>query len=223
MKVLVVEDEPSVCQTLSEALTASGFDVTAALNGLEGLSLAQSNAYDLILLDVMLPGMDGVMICRELRKSGSKVPIIFLTARGELEHKVAGLDAGADDYLAKPFEIAELMARVRANVRRTSTPSTTLVVEPIVLDQIERSVRVGKHEVVLSRTEFALLELLMLSQGRTTTRVSIMQKVWKQSFSEDKVIDVYVSSLRKKLGPAGKMILTDRGVGYRIQEMKKRI
>lgn len=217
MRILVVEDDISVGQSLAAALIADGFDVEVATTGSQGLHFAKSNQYDLILLDMMLPGQDGLSICRELRQSGNTVPIIFLTARGELQHKVAGLDAGADDYLAKPFEVAELLARVRANLRRTSAPATILKLGPIKLDQLERTVFVDQARVELSPTEFALLEQLMLGRGRTVTRTSIMQKVWKQDFYDDKVIDVYVSGLRKKLGPSGKLILTDRGVGYRIQ------
>lgn len=218
MRILVVEDEVSVCQSLATALTADGFSVEVATTGTQGRSLATANSYDLILLDMMLPGVDGLTICRELRAAGNRVPIIFLTARSELQHKVAGLDAGADDYLPKPFEVAELLARVRANLRRTATPTTKLMVGPITLDQIGRTVFVESKKVDLSPTEFALLEHLLLGKGRTVSRASIMQKVWKQDLYDDKVIDVYVSGLRKKLGPSGKLILTDRGVGYRIQE-----
>ncbi|MEZ5163969.1 MAG: response regulator transcription factor [Fimbriimonadaceae bacterium] len=218
MRILVVEDEVSVCQSLATALSTDGFEVDIATTGIQGLSLATSDGYSLILLDIMLPGVDGLTICRELRANGNRVPIIFLTARGELQHKVAGLDAGADDYLAKPFEVAELLARVRAKLRRTAAPTTTLTVGQITLDQIARTVLVKDQAVDLSPTEFALLEHLMLGKGRTVSRASIMQKVWKQDFYDDKVIDVYVSGLRKKLGTSGKLILTDRGVGYRIQE-----
>ncbi len=217
MRILVVEDEVSVCQSLATALTADGFSVEVATTGTQGRALAIANSYDLILLDMMLPGVDGLTICRELRAAGNRVPIIFLTARGELQHKVAGLDAGADDYLPKPFEVAELLARVRANLRRTA-PTTKLMVGPITLDQIARTVVLDERPVDLSPTEFALLEHLMLGKGRTVSRASIMQKVWKQELYDDKVIDVYVSGLRKKLGASGKLILTDRGVGYRIQE-----
>ncbi|MBL8088318.1 MAG: response regulator transcription factor [Chthonomonas sp.] len=222
MKILVVEDEVSVCQSLATALSADGFEVEVTTTGTQGLARATSTAYDLILLDIMLPGVDGLAICRELRAQGNLVPIIFLTARGELQHKVAGLDAGADDYLPKPFEVAELLARVRANLRRTAAPATTLTVGSITLDQIARTVLVKDQVVDLSPTEFALLEHLMLGKGRTVSRASIMQKVWKQDFYDDKVIDVYVSGLRKKLGASGKLILTDRGVGYRIQESPKK-
>lgn len=197
---------------------ADGFEVEIASTGPQGLQLATAASFDLLLLDMMLPGTDGLSICRELRAQGDTVPIIFLTARGELQHKMAGFDAGADDYLPKPFEVAELLARVRANLRRASTPATLLSVGPITLDQIGRSVLVGTKQVNLSPTEFSLLEQLMLGRGRTVSRASIMQKVWKQDFYDDKVIDVYVSGLRKKLGESGKLILTDRGVGYRIQE-----
>ncbi|MBX7136217.1 MAG: response regulator transcription factor [Fimbriimonadaceae bacterium] len=222
MRILVVEDEVSICQSLATALSADDFEVDIATTGAHGLSLANETTYDLILLDIMLPGVDGLTICRELRAQGNRVPIIFLTARGELQHKVAGLDAGADDYLPKPFEVAELLARVRANLRRTVTPTMSLTVGSITLDQIARTVLLDNKRVDLSPTEFALLEHLMLGKGRTVSRASIMQKVWKQDFYDDKVIDVYVSGLRKKLGASGKLILTDRGVGYRIQEISSR-
>lgn len=217
MRILVVEDELSVCQSLATALYADGFDVEVAITGTQGLALATSNPYDLILLDIMLPGVDGLTICKELRSRGNRVPIIFLTARGEVPHRVAGLDAGADDYLPKPFEVAELLARVRANLRRTALTATLLSAGSIKLDQMARTVTANEKVVELSPTEFALLEHLMLGSGRTVSRASIMQKVWKQDLYDDKVIDVYVSGLRKKLGASGKLILTDRGVGYRIQ------
>jgi len=217
VRVLVVEDERSVRESLASALVSDGFVVDVASNGTAGLELASSERYELILLDVMLPGMDGLTICRNLRSQGNQVPIIFLSARGELDFKITGLDAGADDYLAKPFEVSELLARVRANTRRTSTRSTLLKIGPITLDQIARTVCAEERRIDLSPTEFALLEHLMLGSGRTVTRASIMQHVWKHNSYDDKVLDVYVSSLRKKLGPCGSMILTDRGVGYRIQ------
>ncbi len=222
VKVLVVEDDPSIARSVAMALRTEGFEVDLATTGTQGQALAGANRYDLLLLDIMLPGVDGLTICRTLRETGNTVPIIFLTARGELAHKVAGLDAGADDYLAKPFEIAELLARVRANVRRGAQPSTTLCVGPVSLDQLARTVTVASAPVNLSPTEFALLEQLMLGQGRTVSRAAIMQRVWKQSFYDDKVLDVYVSSLRKKLGSAGKLLVTDRGVGYRLQEGSSR-
>jgi len=222
VKVLVVEDDASIARSVAMALRTEGFEVDLATTGTQGQALAGANRYDLLLLDIMLPGVDGLTICRTLRETGNTVPIIFLTARGELAHKVAGLDAGADDYLAKPFEIAELLARVRANVRRGTPPSTTLCVGPVSLDQLARTVTVDSAPVNLSPTEFALLEQLMLGQGRTVSRAAIMQRVWKQSFYDDKVLDVYVSSLRKKLGSAGKLLVTDRGVGYRLQEGSSR-
>ena len=218
MNVLVVEDDTSICRSVATALRTEGFEVDIATTGIQGEALANSKPYDLLLLDITLPGVDGLTLCRGLRASGNTAPIIFLTARGELAHKIAGLDAGADDYLAKPFEIAELMARVRANLRRVSAPSTLLSVGSVTLDQLARTVTVAGSPVNLSPTEFALLEQLMLGKGRTVSRAAIMQRVWKQSFYDDKVLDVYVSSLRKKLGGAGKLVTTDRGVGYRIQE-----
>ncbi len=216
MRVLVVEDELSVCSFLERALVDAGYEVECAHDGITGKELATTGKHDIVLLDFMLPGMDGLQVCREIRANGQHVPVIFLSARGTLQDKVSGLDAGADDYLAKPFQVAELLARVRANLRRPGAGPIRLQAGPISLDPVARSVSVEGKELYLSPTEFALLEHLMKNGGKTVTRASIMQQVWKQAFYDDKVIDVYVSGLRKKLGEHGRLILTDRGVGYRI-------
>lgn len=216
VRVLIVEDDPSVSLFLERALTEAGYEVECAREGHIGSRMACEGRYDLILLDVMLPGQSGLQICRAIRSAGHAMPVIFLSARGTLDDKVIGLDAGADDYLPKPFQVAELLARVRANLRRPGSGSLPLKAGPIQLDPSARTVTIGSREVFLSPTEFALLEHLMRNCGRTVTRGSIMQQVWKQSFYDDKVIDVYVSGLRKKLGEHGRLIQTDRGVGYRI-------
>lgn len=216
VRVLIVEDDPSICLFLERALTEAGYEVECACDGHTGSRIAFEGRHDLVLLDVMLPGQSGLSICRSIRSAGLTVPVIFLSARGTLDDKVTGLDAGADDYLPKPFQVAELLARVRANLRRPGSGPLPLKVGPIQLDPAARTVTIGSREIFLSPTEFALLEHLMRNSGRTVTRGSIMQQVWKQSFYDDKVIDVYVSGLRKKLGAHGRLIQTDRGVGYRI-------
>ncbi len=210
MRVLVVEDEPSVRKFLSDALVEAGYVVESAIDGPAGLSLALHPSYDVALLDIMLPGIDGISICREIRQHGIQTPVIFLSARSTTQDKIDGLDAGADDYLPKPFQVGELLARVRASIRRSGLRSTHLRVSGIELDPIRREVRMEEVLVNLSPTEFSLLHLLMQNEGRTVTRVTILDHVWR-------VIDVYVSSLRKKLGDLGGLIVTDRGVGYRIR------
>jgi len=218
VRILIVEDEPSVSSFLDRALRQAGYDVACSSNGIHGLELAKSGEFDLILLDVMLPGKDGLSICRELRSAGIATPIVFVSARGTLGDKVAGLDAGGDDYLPKPFQVAELLARVRANLRRTGGGPLKLECGPLCVEPTTRIATLNGKELWLSPTEFALLELLVKNEGRTITRVAIVRHVWRQDLGgEDKVLDVYVSSLRKKLGEFGSAIKTVRGVGYRIE------
>lgn len=217
MRILIVEDEPSVSGFLTRALIQAGYAVDCVENGVTGLARGLTGEFDLILLDVMLPGMDGFEVCRGLRAEGIHVPVIFLSARSGLNDKVRGLDVGGDDYLPKPFQIPELLARVRANLRRPGAP-LRLSSGPITLDPVARNVTVENKELWLTPTEFALLEQLLRSAGRTITRASLMRNVWKQDFAgDDKVLDVYVSGLRKKLGEHGRRIRTDRGVGYRLE------
>lgn len=217
MRILIVEDEPSVSGFLTRALIQAGYAVDCVENGIAGRAQGLTGAYDLILLDVMLPGIDGFEVCRTLRAEGIHVPVIFLSARSGLNDKVRGLDVGGDDYLPKPFHIPELLARVRANLRRPGAP-LRLSSGPITLDPVARTVTVENKELWLTPTEFALLEQLLRSAGRTITRASLMRNVWKQDFAgDDKVLDVYVSGLRKKLGEHGRRIRTDRGVGYRLE------
>lgn len=217
MRILIVEDEPSVSGFLTRALTEAGYDVECRVDGISGREAGVSGHHDLILLDVMLPGLDGFEVCRSIRQEGVVTPIIFLSARGSLNDKVRGLDVGADDYLPKPFQIPELLARVRANLRRPGAP-LRLSAGTITLDPVARTVLVDGKELWMTPTEFALLEQLLRSTGRTMSRANLMRNVWKQDFiGDDKVLDVYISGLRKKLGEHGKLIRTDRGVGYRIE------
>jgi len=217
-RVLVVEDEVRLAALVSKHLTDMNLSVRVEHHGSAGLEVALSDPFDLIILDVVLPGLDGFAICRELRRRNMTVPILMLSARGVTEDRVRGLDSGADDYLTKPFEFAELSARVRALLRR-QTPAAvlTLTVGDLVLDPVGRSVQRGPRRVDLTQKEFALLEYLMRNVDQVLTRAMIGERVW--GFTWDRmtnVIDVYVNHLRRKLEDAGepRMIHAVRGVGY---------
>jgi DNA-binding response OmpR family regulator len=217
--LLVVEDDPDLQAILSRILTGEGYQVITAADGEAGLAEALGRAPDLVILDVGLPLKDGVQVVRELREHGFAAPALMLTARGSLEDRVTGLDAGADDYLPKPFELAELLARVKALLRRASInmDGTLLRVRDIVLDPIKRRVEREGQEIELSGREFALLEYLMRNEGRTVSRQMISQHAWHQPPEPvTNVIDVYIVSLRKKLGhdAAHPLIETVRRMGY---------
>jgi len=213
-----VEDDVGVASYLLAALAEAGFQADHCAEG--SAAVQQASAYDLLLLDVMLPGLTGLEICRQLRGQGHSLPILLITARDRLEDKVSGLDAGADDYLIKPFQLAELLARVRALLRRA--PRSELAVFQVAdlsLDPGSRQVHRGGREVRLSSTEFALLEVLMRNRGRVMTRASLLEQVWDYDFAgQDNVLEVYISYLRGKLdkGQPTKLIHTVRGVGYRM-------
>ncbi|MFA5911640.1 MAG: response regulator transcription factor [Vicinamibacterales bacterium] len=217
-RVLVVEDEVRLSALLSKHLTELSLTVRVEHNGTIGLDVALSNPFDLIILDVVLPGLDGFAICRELRRRNMTVPILMLSARGVTEDRVRGLDSGADDYLTKPFEFAELSARVRALLRRQKPAAVlTLSVGDLLLDPVGRSVHRGARRVELTQKEFALLEYLMRNVDQVLTRAMIGEQVW--DFTWDRmtnVIDVYVNHLRRKLEDAGepRIIHAVRGVGY---------
>lgn len=217
-RVLIVEDETRLASLLSKHLTDLNLSVRVEHDGPSGLETALSDTFDLIILDVVLPGLDGFAICRELRRRKVAAPILMLSARGVIEDRVRGLDSGADDYLTKPFEFAELSARVRALLRRQKPVSVlTLTVGDLNLDPVARSVHRGPRRVDLTQKEFALLEYLMRHVDQVLTRAMIGERVW--DFTWDRmtnVIDVYVNHLRRKLEDAGepRMIHAVRGVGY---------
>ena len=219
-RILIVEDDASVARFLQQALQEAGYHTSSCGNGAESLDLA-GGEFDLILLDVMLPGMDGYEVCSRVRERGVTTPILFLTARDHTDDKVRGLDAGGDDYLVKPFPLSELLARVRALLRRRSpNHSPQLRVGDLVLDPAARKARRGSQSITLSSTEYALLELLMKNAGRVLTRSVLLEKVWDYDFAgQDNVLDVYISYLRSKIdkGQAQKLIHTVRGVGYRLE------
>lgn len=213
MRILVVEDEPKTGDYLKQGLAEAGFVVDLARDGLDGLHLALTEAYDLAVLDVMLPGADGWEILQGLRKAGKDTPVLFLTARDSVDDRVKGLELGADDYLVKPFAFAELLARIEALTRRFGRDDR-LVVGTVALDPVSRRVTSGDRTIELTAKEFDLLECLMRHRGRVLTREELKDYVWDFSFdAKTKVVDLYVHYLRRKLGDDD-IIETVRGVGY---------
>ncbi len=219
MNVLIVEDDESVARFLRQALSEAGYAVEAITDGLTALERAKTLEYDLILLDVMLPGLNGLEVCRRLRTAHVATPILMITARDTLQDRVDGLDSGADDYIVKPFQLAELLARARALLRRAVTTPAVLRVADLTLDPASRrAVRAGKT-VSLSATEYSLLEYLMRNENRVLTRSMILEHVWQYDFGgSDNVLDVYISYLRSKVdkGQTPALIHTVRGVGFRM-------
>jgi two-component system, OmpR family, response regulator len=217
MKILVVEDNKKLARFLVRALSEEGWVVDQVESGTVALEQAAAIPYDLILLDWMLPDLDGLAVCRQLRASGARMPVMMLTARAEIQERIAGLDAGADDYLPKPFDLGELLARCRALVRRAGGEETLVVVGPLQLDRAERRATLDGKRVELTPREFALVVLLARRVGRAVSRMEILQKVWETSFDPgSNVVEVHVKNLREKLGEYAKMIETVRGVGYRL-------
>lgn len=221
MKVLVIEDEKKIASFVRKGLEAQGFVVEVSLNGDEGFVLATSRPYDVAILDIMLPGKDGLSILRNLRDRKIPLPVILLTARSELNERLEGLNLGADDYLTKPFHIEELIARIHAVARRAAGVSQSiLAVADLNMNLLTRKVTRGGESIELTAREFSLLEHLMRSPGRVLTRVEICERVWDYNFDPDtNLVDVYIQRLRKKVdGDAPhKLIETIRGVGYCIQ------
>ncbi|MGI4737963.1 MAG: response regulator [Janthinobacterium lividum] len=224
MKILLVEDEPSVAAFLHQGLTEQDYTVDLAADGLLGLHRAQSTQYDCLILDQMLPGLSGLEVCRQVRAYDPGVPILMLTALGETDDKIRGLDAGADDYLVKPFAFAELLARLRALVRRrTDAPAAvaTLRLADLTLDPGTKRVERAGQLIQLTAREFALLEYLLRHQGRVVSRAELLEHVWDMNFDTgSNVIDVYINFLRKKAdkGFASKLIHTLVGMGYVLRE-----
>jgi len=223
MRVLVVDDERAVRESLRRALELEGYDVELSADGREALGRLQAGPDpDAVILDVLMPEVDGLEVCEELRRSGSRLPVLMLTARAEVENRVAGLDAGADDYLTKPFALEELLARLRALLRRTSDGSgETLRFADLELDPRTREVHRAGDPIELTRTEFSLLELFLLNPRQVLTRSLIFERVWGYDFGAgSNSLDVYVGYLRRKTEADGKprLIQTVRGVGYALRE-----
>lgn len=222
MKILVVEDEPKLGNYLKQGLTESGFVTDLAPTGPDGLHLGLTEDYDLAILDVMLPGMDGWKVLQALRKAGRQIPVLFLTARDQIEDRVKGLELGADDYLIKPFAFAELLARVRSLLRRGGGRSNpeSLGVADLEIDLVRRRVRRAGRRIELTPKEFTLLELLVRRQGEVLSRSLIASQVWDMNFDSDtNVIDVAVRRLRAKVDDdfPVKLIHTVRGMGYVLE------
>jgi len=222
MRILLVEDEEKVSGFIVRGLTAESFAVDAAADGPSGLELATSYTYDLIILDLMLPRLSGTEVLRQIRRSDHRVPILMLTARDAVADKVAHLEAGADDYLTKPFAFAELMARVKALIRRGSVERPSVLrVGNLELDRLSQQVRRGNRKIELTAKEYGLLEYMMANAGRVLSRTMIIDHVWDQSFDgATNIVDVYVRHLRGKVdeGQETKLIRTVRGMGYKISD-----
>jgi DNA-binding response OmpR family regulator len=222
MRLLVVEDEPGIARFIRQGLNEAGYAVDVGTDGEEGLDYALAAQYDAIVLDILLPKMDGLHLLRELRDRGIKTPVLLLTARDEVEDRVQGLDAGADDYLVKPFAFPELLARIRALLRRPPLQASAILrVGDLEMDTARHEVHRAGRAIDLSPREFALLEYLMRHPNQVLSRTQIVEHVWNfDFFYESNVVDVYVGYLRRKLDRASEppMIHTVRGVGYRLGE-----
>ena len=222
MKVLVIEDDPSISAFLERGLREAGFAVDAAANGIGGEQLARNGGYDVVLLDLMLPQKSGLSVLRSLRERGQHVPVICLTAKDTVHDRVAGLDAGADDYLVKPFSVAELLARIRAVLRRgLPVANTALRIRDLKIDPAARTVERAGRRIDLSPKEYAVLEYLARNEGHILTRTMILQHVWDCRYDpQTNVVDVHINRLRRKIddGYPYPLISTVRGAGYVIRE-----
>ena len=226
MRILVVDDDRAVRDSLRRSLTFNGYTVELAVDGLDALEKVAAARPDALVLDVMMPRLDGLEVCRRLRSTGDDLPILVLTARDSVSERVAGLDAGADDYLPKPFALEELLARMRALLRRRAAPeeasdSRALTFSDLSLDPVTREVTRGDRSISLTRTEFSLLEMLIANPRRVLTRSRILEEVWGFDFpTSGNALEVYVGYLRRKTEAEGepRLIHTVRGVGYVLRE-----
>ena len=227
-RILLVEDDARVCSFISKGLNENGFEVELATDGNLGLEFALHHTVDLIILDIMLPGMNGLEVCRQIRSANKNIPILFLTAMGSTENVVLGLDSGGDDYLVKPFKFIELLARIKTLMRRTGQDGVRSKVEnevytfaDLVIDDTEKTVFRNSHELSLTSTEFRLLLMFIKSPRKVLSRIEILDQVWGVNFDMGtNVVDVYVNYLRKKLDKYGeqKLIHTVIGMGYVLKE-----
>ncbi|OGV93962.1 DNA-binding response regulator [Microgenomates group bacterium RIFCSPLOWO2_01_FULL_47_10] len=220
MRVLIIEDERRLSNIIRKGFIEDGFAVDQVFDGEEGLYLAENEQYDLIVLDIMLPKMDGLRVCRELRKKSIKIPILILTAKSATEDKVAGLDSGADDYITKPFSFVEFRSRVHALIRRSHQETLPiLMVKDLVVDPLKHIVKRAQKIIDLTPKEFAILELFLRHKGEVVSRTMIIEHVWDYNFDGmSNVVDVFVGTLRKKIdnGSKIKLVQTVHGVGYKV-------
>ena len=217
MRILLVEDEKNVAAFIKKGLKEEAYTVDVAEDGPEGLLMATEANFDLIILDVMLPGLNGIEVCKTLRGKGINKPILMLTAVDSVERKVEGLESGADDYLVKPFAFSELIARIKALLRRTPDIVSELSLDDLRIDLLARRVYRGKREIILTQKEFSLLEYLLRNKGRVLSRTQIIENVWGYDFTPGtNIVDVHIKSLREKVdaGFERKLIHTVRGTGY---------
>lgn len=227
MKLLLIEDEPNVISLIQRSLTASGHEITVAMDGQSGLNMSVQHAFDVIILDLMIPVINGMEVCRKIREEHIGTPILILTALGTTENIVSGLDAGADDYLTKPFKLAELEARIRTLARRTKEPekeklSTVYKMGDLEMDTVAKRVFRKAQPIDLTATEFRLLEFLLINQNRVLNRMEILENVWDINFNlGTNVVDVYINYLRKKVDKKYevKLIHTIFGMGYVMRQM----
>jgi two-component system, OmpR family, response regulator MprA len=221
VRILVVDDEPAVRSALERALRLNGFDVSLADDGEQGVAAVRADAPDAVVLDLLMPRLDGIAACRRLRADGDRTPVLMLTARDAVADRVAGLDAGADDYLVKPFALEELLARLRALLRRSNGGDSPLRFADVLLDPGTRDVRRGRRPLELTRTEFNLLELFLRNPRQVLPRSLVFERVWGYDFGpSSNSLEVYVGYLRRKLEAAGepRVLHTVRGVGYQLRE-----
>lgn len=225
--ILLVEDEVQVASTILKSLNEEGYEVSLAPDGSTGLTMALNNNFDLIILDIMLPGVNGLEVCKRIRSSGRNTPILMLTALGTTQNIVAGLDAGADDYLAKPYKLAELLARVRSMIRRGTNSADTIkhdsktAIADLELDKVQKIATRAGQRIELTATEYRLLEYMLNNKRRLLSRMDILESVWGVDFNMNtKVVDVYVNYLRRKIDKdyGQKLIHTVVGMGYIMKE-----
>lgn len=222
MRILLIEDEKRLSEAIKKGFEEAGFAVDQAFDGEEGFYLAESESYDAIILDIYLPKLDGITICKKLRDKKIAIPILMLTAKAQVEDRVSGLNVGADDYLTKPFEFIELKARVNALLRRNyHQPETAIVIDNLEIDPVKHTVRRGSNQITLTPKEFAILEFMARHKDKPVTRTQITEHTWDYNFdSFSNVVDVFIATIRRKIdgGQKNKLIHTIHGVGYVLSE-----
>lgn len=222
MRILLIEDDQRLSSVVKKGLEENGFAVDISNDGEDGQYMAESETYDVIVLDIMLPKLNGVEVCRNLRNEGNVIPILMLTAKSNLEEKVIGLDSGADDYMVKPFDFAELLSRIRALIRRSKgRAGPVLQVQDLTLDSAKHAVKRGAWKISLTPKEFSILEYLMHHAGEVVSRTMIVEHAWDYNFDGmSNIVDVFMATLRKKIdnGNKDKLLHTVHGVGYKISE-----
>jgi len=221
MKILIVEDNQMLLKYIKSSLENQGYSVDSSCNGLDAEKKILLNDYDLIILDIMLPGKNGISLCNDLRKNGNKSKILMLTAKSDIEDKIKGLDSGADDYITKPFDIRELLSRIRAIIRRGEEVNGEVYkIRDIEIDTLSHRVFVKKKEILLTLKEYSLLEYLIINKGKVISRLDILEHCWNSDYEmNSNIVDVYIKRLRKKLNDKNEeYIKTVKGVGYRLEK-----